>query len=201
MHLVTIGKPNVGKTLLLINLAAYLGLSEVRLEMPDGEGGQQVKRLSLDRARRDLMSWSAPRTRAIQTAIIETLVGRQRIRLVAIDTPGIHEGIASHPDQRHLVALTLEWLIRAPMIVHVVDVSAVGSQRPEAPGPLDLALAQYGQRLPGYIVVANKMDKLGSLEGLRAIRDAYHEVPILPVSCITRRGFRDLKQWMLHMVT
>ncbi|MCY0879868.1 MAG: 50S ribosome-binding GTPase [Firmicutes bacterium] len=198
MHLVTVGKPNVGKTLLLINFAAYLGLTELRVELPDGEGGQQVKRLSLDRARRDLMSWSTPKTRVIQTAILEQPVGRQRLRVLAVDTPGIPEGISPNPDQRHLTALTLEWLTTAQMVVHVVDASAVHSTRPESPGAFDLALARYGHQLASYIVVANKMDKVGSAEGLRAIRDAYQDVPILPVSCITRRGFRDLKQWILR---
>ena len=61
MELLIVGKPNVGKTLLMINFAAYLGLRELHLEVSEGDGVRRSQRLTTDRARRDLVSLYAPR--------------------------------------------------------------------------------------------------------------------------------------------
>lgn len=199
MELLIMGKPNVGKTLLLINFAAYLGLREIRLEVRDSEGLCRTQRFSLERARRDLVSLRAPKTTGIQTLVIDTIIGRQRTSLVAIDTVGVAEGIPGDAMERHQLAVTLERLMTADFIFHVVDASAMGLRRLESPGPFDMALTEFGRHLSYYLVVANKMDRPGSNDGYRLMKERYRGVPITPVSAVTRRGFRDLKAWMMRV--
>jgi len=199
VELLIMGKPNVGKTLLLINFAAYLGLREIRLEVRDSEGLCRTQRFSLERARRDLVSLRAPKTTGIQTLVIDTIIGRQRTSLVAIDTVGVAEGIPGDAMERHQLAVTLERLMTADFIFHVVDASAMGLRRLESPGPFDMALTEFGRHLSYYLVVANKMDRPGSNDGYRLMKERYRGVPITPVSAVTRRGFRDLKAWMMRV--
>lgn len=196
MDLVVVGHPHVGKTLLVINFAAYLGISEIRLDVEDGDGRRASKRLNLERARRDLVGPLVARSWHIQSLALEIHVGRQRNRFLIVDTPGIADGISADALERHMVAVTLERLVSATLVCHVVDASAVGARRPESPGLFDLALAKWGVGRPTYLVVANKMDRPESHEGLRWMREQYRGVPIIPVSGVTRRGFRDLKMWL-----
>ncbi len=199
MDLLILGKPNVGKTLFMINLAAYLGLREIQLDVEDAEGRNRSQRLGLERARRELVSMRAPKTLLVQSVGLEASLGRQRVRLVVVDTPGISEGIPAGTHVRHQVALTLERLMSAALVFHVVDASAVGMRRVEAPGAFDWALMELGRNMAAaYLVVANKMDKPGSQEGLRQLKDRARGIALIGVSAVTRRGFRDVKSWMMR---
>lgn len=196
MELCVVGKPNVGKTLLLINMAAYLGVRELHIQVADEDMARRSQRLSLERARRDLVSLYAPKTTSVQTISVDAMFGRQRLNFTAVDTVGVTEGIAEDAQLRHQFAIALERVTTADLVMHVVDASSVGTRRIEASGPFDAALAAWGQIRPGYLIVANKMDKPGSLDGLRLMKERYRGVAIVPVSAVTRRGFRELKGWI-----
>ncbi len=199
MDLLILGKPNVGKTLLMINLAAYLGLREIQLDVEDADGRSRSLRLGLERARRELVSMRAPKTLTVQSVGLEASLGRQKVRLVAVDTPGIGEGIPDENHVRHQMALTLERLMSAALVFHVVDASTVGMRRVEAPGPFDWALMELGRNMAAaYLLVANKMDKPGSQEGMRHLKERARGITIIGVSAVTRRGFRDVKSWMMR---
>lgn len=196
MDLLITGRPNVGKTLLMINFVGYLGLREIRAEVLESDGVRRTMRLSLDRARRDLVSLSAPKTTHLQAVTVELPVGRQRTRLVLLDTPGISGQISSTSAERRQTATTLERLMTATLIFHVVDASVVRYGRiPD----FDAALAEYGRRhRHRYVMVANKMDRPGSHEGLKELKDHYKALTLVPVSSLTRRGFRDLRLWVVR---
>lgn len=200
MELLVIGKPNTGKTLLLLNLAQYLGMREICIDVGDLDGALKTKRISLDRARRDLVSLYTPKTTQLQTMTWEMAIGRQRNALVVTDSPGILEGIHPDADYRRQLALTLERATRVMAVFHVVDASATGTRRPEAPGTFDVALAEWAASQPGYLLVANKVDKPGGLEGLRLLRERFPGTPLVPASAVTRRGFRELKGWIVRVL-
>lgn len=198
MDLIIVGRPNVGKTLLMINFAAYLGMREIRVQAADAESAARTQRLSLDRARRDLVSLHAPKTTELQCIPVELTLGRQRLATNVIDTPGVTEGVSEVAWERRQTALTLERLMTATVVLHVVDASAVRTRRLEAPGAFDSALTTYGNTMGAYLLVANKMDRPGSNEGLKTLKDRHHGISTIPVSCMTRRGFRDLKVWLMR---
>ncbi len=200
MNLLIIGRPNVGKTLLMINLVAYLGLREIRIDVQDDDGVRRSQRLGLERARRQLVSLEASKTIRIQAVAVDVAAGHQHARVMVLDTPGISLGISPSLDQRRQTALTLEYLLSARMIFHVMDASAVPSHRDQGPEGFDAGLMEFGRHKPGYLLVANKMDRPGSHEGLRILKDNYRDVTIIPVSSATRRGFRDLKVWILRAI-
>ena len=193
------GKPNVGKTLLIINFAAYLGIKEVRLDLRDGgEITGRGQRITLERARRELVSMSAPKTTMLQTLTLDPQIGRHRYTLSVIDTAGIPDEIAESPQTRRQIALTLDGTRYADVVLHVMDASAVHVHRQESPGTFDSALVDFGRLRQGYAVVMNKLDKPGGEDGYRAVKERFRGVPVLAVSALTRRGFRDLKTWVIR---
>jgi 50S ribosomal subunit-associated GTPase HflX len=192
MQAIVVGRPNVGKTLLAINLAAYLGLKDIGWLGDPACGGLRAQRLSVERARRDLVSSRFPKTRRVQTFTLDVSSGRRARVWQLIDTVGMAPGIAADADIRRATALTLELLAQAPMVWHLVDASNASETRAES-WRLDDALVQWCRNRTHYLVLASKMDKIGAERGLRAIRERYRGVAVVAVSALTYRGFRDLK--------
>ena len=195
MDLLLVGRPNAGKTLLMINFAAYLGVRDIRVDVTDDDGVRRTQRLSLQRARRDLVSLETPKTIRVQTVAVDVAVGRQSVGVTVVDTPGLAPAIAADPADRRQAALILERLIGAALVFHVIDASLV---RANGLDPLDHALLQYGARRATFLVVANKVDRPGSHEGLTTLKVRAGGTTVIPVSSHTRRGFRDLRLWMVR---
>lgn len=195
MELLLVGRPNAGKSLLMINFAAYLGLRDIRVDVTDDDGVRRTQRLSLDRARRDLVSLETPKTTRVQVISVEVVIGRQRLGVNVVDTPGLSPAIATDPTERRQSALILERLMGTALVFHVVDASGV---RANGLDPVDQALLQFGARRTTFLVVANKMDRPGSHEGLTTLKSRAGGTGVVPVSSHTRRGFRDLRLWMVR---
>ncbi|PSR20729.1 MAG: GTP-binding protein HSR1 [Sulfobacillus acidophilus] len=202
MEVVIVGAPNVGKSLFVINFTQYLGSREIQMEESSGASGlPRDRRLSFEKARRDLVSLYSPKTTQIQTMTAHVLINRQPQRLYLLDTPGINDGIAPDAAARWQIARTLERALTATTILHMIDASLVATRRRESLGAFDMAMLGWGRQLDCYGVIAHKMDRPGSHEGLRILRTQFPDVPIIPVSSITRRGYRELKLFLVRALT
>jgi 50S ribosomal subunit-associated GTPase HflX len=179
VRVVLVGQPNVGKTLLLINFAAYLGCNEIVKDAhpPD--------RLSLERSRRECVSYVAHKHVVPLRASLNPGKSTET-SLVLVDTPGIMEGVPGEARQRRAMASSLEELFYAQMILLVIDggLSTVS--------PLDDALMGLATRIAPTLIVLNKADVRRFQPS--AHRDHFAASPVLAISALTRRGFRDLKQ-------
>ncbi|GGJ67370.1 GTP-binding protein [Anoxybacillus voinovskiensis] len=122
--------------------------------------------------------------------VVETDDGRS---FVMADLPGLiegaHQGIGlGHQFLRHIE--------RTRVIVHVIDMAAVEGRDPyEDYIVINEELKQYNLRLTErpQIVVANKMDMPGAEENLQVFKEKVpQDVPIFPISALTRQGLRDL---------
>lgn len=200
MEVVIVGAPNVGKSLLVINFSQYLGVREIQLEEAETEGTEKPRHLTFDRARRDLVSLHTPKTTQIQIVPVQMPVNRQPQRLLLADTPGINDGVAVDPEHRRQIALTLERLLAATVILHVIDASRGNTRRSGFLGAFDTALAEWGRQLDRYALVAHKMDRPGSHESVNLLRRQFPDIPIIPVSSVTRRGYRELKLFLLRVL-
>jgi GTP-binding protein len=122
--------------------------------------------------------------------VVETDDGRS---FVMADLPGLiegaHEGIGlGHQFLRHIE--------RTRVIVHVIDMAAIEGRDPyEDYLVINEELKQYNLRLTErpQIIVANKMDMPDAEENLKAFKEKLKDdVPIFPISALTRQGLRDL---------
>ncbi|AEJ39819.1 GTP-binding protein HSR1-related protein [Sulfobacillus acidophilus TPY] len=193
MEALIVGRPNVGKTLLALNFAQYVGHRDIRWLTADEGGEPFTRRLWVERARRELVSPSAPKTRRLQTFQVELRDRRHPDPWAFIDTVGLDHQISEDPQVRQQIAMTLERMARSPVVLHVVDAHAVTRYTPEEWGTDD-ALVAYCRARRGYTILANKMDKTGADRGYRVLRERYRGLLLISVSAITHQGFRELKQ-------
>ncbi len=200
MEAFVIGKPNVGKSLFVVNFASYLGLREIRLQVAQSDGTVTVRKLSLEEARHKLVSHKAHKTMEMQEVTVGVAIGKTSRTLTLLDTVGISEGIHEDPEVRRAMATTLARLSSADLVLHMVDVSAVGYRASHAPGLVDDEIREYARLLGPYAVLANKMDKPDTAEFVRQLKNRYQDVSVIPVSALTRRGFREVKAFVFrHM--
>ncbi len=184
---VVVGGVNVGKSLLVVNFAAYCGQHRLRFQ-PQGQA-PPLRPLSLGEARREFVSPGPHAVLGVQGVAI-SLAGKKGPRLVRLwDTPGLVAGVASEPDVRRAIAAGLAKLAQADLILHVVNVA-----RPQCWGEADDAVAEWRAPHTAYAVVANQMDRPGARAGLKQLRRQAAGLQVLPVSALTQQGFVGLRR-------
>ncbi|HBQ94610.1 MAG TPA: hypothetical protein DD856_05845 [Sulfobacillus sp.] len=198
MEALVIGKPNVGKSLFVINFAAYLGTKEIGPWAESPGPGRKKNVLTMEEARHKLVSPKSYRTLSPYRVEIDMGQGRQRKTFCLIDSTGISEGVHHQAEIRAAMATTLTWLMKAHLVTHLIDVAAVGSKRPEAPGPVDDEICLYAGGRGPYLLVANKTDKPDVMDNLRHVREHFSNIPVIAVSALTHQGFREIKALTLR---
>ncbi|MGX1192741.1 GTPase ObgE [Metabacillus sp. SLBN-84] len=130
--------------------------------------------------------------------VVETGDGRS---FVMADLPGLiegaHEGVGlGHQFLRHIE--------RTRVIVHVIDMSSGEGRDPyEDYLTINAELKEYNLRLTErpQIIVANKMDMPESEENLKIFKEKLQDdLPIFPVSAITREGVRELLYEVMNTI-
>ena len=198
MEALVVGKPNTGKSLFVVNFASYLGLKEVRLEMMDQDGMVRHQKLPLEKARRQLVSHVVHKTQTMQSISVDILTGRHHHVISLTDTVGLTDEIHFENHIRRAMAMALDQLTHTSMVLHLIDASAVGLSRPESLSLMDEAMARYASTIAPYAILANKMDRDLAKVGLDRVRERFRGQAIIPISAMTRRGFRDVKTFILR---
>lgn len=197
MECLIVGRPNVGKTLLLITFAAHCGVEHLQLQIQPVGGAPVVQTFSLAEARARLVSPSPHHTQHVQAVELMLPRGKGRRRFRLIDTTGLTDDIHEHADLRRAVAQTLQQLRSAAVILHVLDAAAIGRQGPDRNLPeIDRQVARYASLRHAYLIVANKMDLPWAKQGYELIRKQFAQQRVLPVSALTGAGMKDVKAFV-----
>ncbi|RIV29313.1 GTP-binding protein HSR1 [Alicyclobacillaceae bacterium I2511] len=201
-----IGRTNAGKTLFCIRFAQNLGITKLVWHVERTDGSIERRQISLAEVESVLSASRVHHTREMQSLTLSVPRGKSDRQLLLTDTAGLDEGI--HPDVsiRQGMAQTLQALVDADAILHVVDAAALGkSIRPEHLdsgsasfdkeiwSSLDKQLAQYGLEHPGYVMLANKMDLPQGVTGYQTLCREYPKHRIIPVSALRGTGFREVR--------
>ncbi len=199
MEALVIGKPNVGKSLFTINFAAYLGAKQIPGPLSQSQGSLRKRSiLSIDEARRRLVSPKSYRTLVPCRMEINLGQGREKKTLWLIDTTGIQEGVHHQAEIRAAMATTLAWLSKVDLVIHLVDATTLGSKRPAAIGAVDDEIYHYARGHGPYLLLANKTDKPGAQDNLPYLREHFAGISVIAVSALTGRGFREIKTLTLQ---
>lgn len=194
---IVMGKTNVGKTLFVLNFAAYLGLRQLTVAERQPDQTVQTHTVDVDTAVRDWVSPTPHHTRALHSIVLELPVGKGVKRFEMVDTSGLVEGIPKELAIRRAMAQTLALVREADLVLHMVDASQASAKGAvQALGEVDYQVAQFAQMKGGYVILANKMDLPGAHEGLERIRREFAGHHIIPVSALTREGFREVKRFV-----
>ncbi|WP_067932902.1 GTPase [Alicyclobacillus kakegawensis] len=189
-----IGRSNVGKTLFCIHFAEYLGLSKLRWRVQHPEGQRESLRLGVQQSKAALTNSAPHFTRALQSVDIAIPRGKLGYQLMLTDSTGLTDGIHSDVSLRRAMAQTLEELLHADVILHMVDAAEI------VWAPLDEQIYAFGRKSSGYLLLANKIDLPAAKRGYRQLARRVSPALILPVSALNGNGFREVKQCVWRMV-
>ncbi|MGE5571879.1 MAG: GTPase [Bacteroidota bacterium] len=194
-----VGRPNVGKTLLVLSLAEHLKARTVDVTFTDPSGARQVRTYTVNAAIRELVGPRPHHTRCLQSIVVEVPTGKGRKVAEIVDSTGLVDYIHEDPQVRKAMAQTLQAIRHAQVILHVVDASTAGL---DGSGPLasavDRQIADFAGSRGGYFIVANKMDLPDAARGLTRLRRMFSGYAVLPVSAAERTGLREVKRHVLR---
>ncbi|HLS91241.1 MAG TPA: GTPase domain-containing protein, partial [Limnochordia bacterium] len=194
---IVIGKTNVGKTLFVLQFAAYLGADRLEITFEEPGGEKRTETLSVDQAIRQLSSQEPHQTRCLQSIRLELPVGKGVKRFDVVDTSGLIEGIHGDVKVRKAMAQTLAAVRDADLILHLVDAAKAGERGVlQAVGDVDYQVAQFAQMRDAYAILANKVDLPNADVGVEKIRQEFSGHVIIPISALHRRGFKEVKRFV-----
>lgn len=198
---IVIGKTNVGKTLFVLQFAAYLGADRLEITFEEPGGEKREVTLSLDQAIQRLSSEEPHQTRCLQSIRLELPVGKGVKRFDIVDTSGLIEGIHGDAKVRKAMAQTLAAVRDADLILHLVDAAKAGEGGVlRAVGDVDYQVAQFAQMRDGYVILANKIDLPEAERGIHKIREEFAGHAVIPISALHRQGFREVKRFVWRWI-
>ena len=117
------------------------------------------------------------------------------------DIPGLIEGAHRGVGLGHEF---LRHIMRCPILIFVIDVAGSEGRSPvEDLQNLRKEIDLYDPTLSSrpWLVVANKMDLPNAKENLKALRDRFPKVSVLPVSAAKGEGINALKEALAERIT
>lgn len=188
-----VGMPNVGKTLFMINFAAYIGLTDLSITFSYPDNNSLSQKMSIDAAKTNLSSAKAYKTQNLQIIKLKipSYKGSKEIKL--IDTSGINDGIHPNIRMRCSIIQTLEALEKADLILHIVDIENISTKICE----IDKQLIKYGSTKQGYVLLVNKIDLSNDWKNeIHNLKNVFKNTYIIPISALTSIGFKEVRKFV-----
>lgn len=185
---VLIGKPNVGKTLLLLNLAKFLGNKTIKLHFMDADGNSMAKVYDIEVAKRYLCGRQPYSTMGLQW--IRMNAGCQYIELV--DTTGLIGDAIEPTTLRKAMAQTISFIKNASLLLHIIDATSLPSQ-PLPVDDIDVVLSHIFGGNDNYVMLINKIDMVDRADdvlGKGAKAFNVNSDKIICVSALNKAGFK-----------
>ncbi|MCR4401708.1 MAG: 50S ribosome-binding GTPase [Firmicutes bacterium] len=196
---VIVGRPNVGKTLLVLRLAEHLRADTVDVTFWHPRGDKEVRSYSISEAVRELVGPRPHQTRCLQSVVVGLPAGKGRRIVELVDTTGVVDYIHEDPQLRKAIAQTLGSIRPADVILHVLDAAEAGRcESGIAADTVDRQIADFAGSRGGYVIVANKMDLPEAARGLARLQRAFWGHTVVPVSAVAKTGLREVKRHVLR---
>lgn len=191
-----VGPPNAGKTLFVINFAEYLGARAIRLRTAVAAGEkEEAVRYVPAAARRALVGAGAHTTLQPQAITVSIARGKLRRSVELWDSTGLTDTVHPAPAVRQGQGATLQRLLEAALVLHLVDAAAYAGTGAVL-SQVDAQVVALGCCLPGYAVLANKLDLADAPTGFVNLQRLLPECTLIPVSALTGRGFAEVKRFV-----
>ena len=190
-RLMIAGRPGVGKTLFMVNFAAYTGQKTLHLMVERPGYRVESAVLALEEARSRLVGRTGHFTRSVQTLVVDLRRGKARVQVELEDTPGLDLGIHPDAEVRKAMAQTIRKMRSTDLVIHMVD--AIQAAHTEAgTSSIDQEIARFAVTRGGYIILVNKMDLPGAQAGLEKARALFPGQLLVGVSALTGLNFRQV---------
>lgn len=193
LNLAVVGTAGVGKTLFCINFAEYMGAASLSYSEVGREGEGRAL-LSPAGARRLMVGRGRRGSGVVRTFTVHLPLRPYR-RLALIDTAALPEREPLPRFERPRLALTLEALARANLILLLIDLSCADPVREEFNERAAGYLADYcGQQGKLFFTGGSKADLLKGAAPGRGRCLLYTGAGLLPISSLSGLGFARVKE-------
>lgn len=188
-----IGRPNSGKTLFVLNFAAFLHCKSVDMTFRSPDGLLNCRHFTLAEAKRELCGPVPHKTRSIQSLVLRVPVGKTAVAFKLTDTCGIQETIHENDAIRRGMAQTLSLIRNGDFIIHLVDLTAINDAYLAETQSIDQEVYHYGIARQRYLLLANKVDLPPAVSNLPRLNAAFAQATVIAVSALTGQGFPAVK--------
>ncbi|WP_378952573.1 GTPase [Pelosinus sp. sgz500959] len=197
---IIVGRPNSGKTMFILNFAAYIGSKSVDVTFRSYDGLVTCRHFSIEEAKQQLCGMALHKTRSLQSLILKIALGKTVINLKITDTCGIAEKIHHDESIRRGMAQTLSLLRCADYIFHIVDVSCISEEYLKDSSTIDHEIYNYGVIRNSYTLLANKIDLPSAENNITKLAYLFPKANAIPVSALRGQGFKEVKKCVVHNI-
>lgn len=190
---VIVGRPNSGKTMFALNFAGYLGAKSVDVTFRTYDDLITCRHFSLEEGKRELCGITLHKTRSLQSLVLRMTVGKTAVNFKLTDTCGVSEQIHHDESIRKGMAQTIAMLRSADLILHMIDLSAIGKDFLNNSSTIDHEFYNYGIVRKSYLLLGNKYDLHSAKENLLRVTTAFPRATIIPISALYSQGFKEVK--------
>lgn len=195
-----IGLPNAGKTCFVINFAAYMGLSKIKLYKKKAAGYTLAKTLNVTYAQNCLVSSTENFTRELQAINIKIPAGKTEKELKIVDTCGLKRGINPQKKLRKSMAHTIREMQKHNVIIHILDLQNISLHSKNTLHPMDEMIYNFCNQDKNYALLANKIDLNNNQKKYNTLVNSLKNLNhIYPISALYREGFKDVKLFFLNL--
>ncbi|MEW9123224.1 MAG: GTPase [Thermotaleaceae bacterium] len=192
-----VGKPNVGKTLFILNFAQYLHMKTINIKSVYPNGCIENKTYTIEEGRALLSSINPYKTLCLQILEMDIPVGKGRETFEIIDSSGLTDGIHKNLDIRRAMAQTLSVIQKSDIILHLFDISSLYyDDAHNAIGKVDYQLSEFGASREGYGILANKTDLIPNNATVVQLQKEFPQHHVIPISAMTKAGFSEVKTFV-----
>ena len=192
-----VGKPNVGKTLFMLNFAQFLHMETVNIQLIYPNGVIENTSYSIPRAKELLSSVSPYKTICLQVLEADVPMGKGKQRIQVIDSSGLTDGIHMNVDTRRAMAQTLSAIRESDIILHIFDISSLFYDHPSyGISKVDYQLAEFGRIKNDYIILANKVDLIPNKGPVVQLQKQFPDHNVIPISAKTGTGFGEVRAFV-----
>ncbi|WP_350345132.1 GTPase [Proteinivorax tanatarense] len=185
------GKPNVGKTMFVLNLAQHYNVKNLIYIMKSTNGISHKRKLSIRDCKKLLIDDKPNSTKSIYDFKIPIKKGKGYIELSMMDSCGITSEIHSDKIVRAGIAQAISHYNNSDALFHVVD-----SHNYTKMSPVDEEIYGFGSELGYYLVLANKIDLLSSEMALSKVKNDFKNAIVIPISAKEGKGFKEVSYYV-----
>lgn len=191
-ELITVGRPNSGKTMFTLNFASYIGSKTVDVTFRTYDDLITCRHFSIEEAKRELCGLTLHKTKTLQSLVLKIALGKTVVNFKLTDTCGIEEQIHRDEIIRRGMAQTLSLMRCADYIFHVIDLSYKSEEMVKV-STIDQEIYNYGINRNCYTILANKTDLPFAKDNLTKLAYIFPKANIIPISALFSQGLKEVK--------
>ncbi len=195
MKILIVGKPNVGKTMFVIQMAKLYKAEHLIFTLIHHNGHKYKKRITIQEGINSLVSNKANHTLNIHEFLIPIKKGKGSVEIILMDSCGILPIIHHLEHIREGMAQTLKQFKQATAIFHILDSSNYVSDN-----LIDQELYEFGLQQGNYLILANKIDLDSGSLSIPRIKKDFSKAIVLPISAKTGEGLEEVKHYVSRLI-